>query len=212
MNIYADQLEFFDPHTWIEPVHLIGAGGINNLVGPSLAKMGIKEIHIWDDDILEARNCPNEIAYSYKMVGRPKVAAMAGIIYYLDDHNPEVIQHQARVKSDTKLSGVVISGVDSMTSRKIIWSAVESNLVDIPLYIDGRSAGKYLAVFAFSPADYDAREKYKTWLFDDDQALSLPCGARNFPPASLRIASEITRIIADFHSGNPVQFYTKCEL
>lgn len=210
---YSDQTKFFDPETWIYPIHLIGAGGINNLVGPALAKMGVQEIHIWDDDILETRNCPTEIAYSYTMVGQPKVAAMAHTIEYLMGKNaPQIIKHQKRVDTDTTLEGVVVSGVDSMKSRKSIWEAVQASFIDIPLYIDGRSAGKHTAIFAFSPADFDAVTKYETWLFDDSKAMPLECGARNFPPVSLYIASEITRIIAQFHRADTVQFYTPRKL
>lgn len=215
MNIanYSDQIKFFDPKTWIYPVHLIGAGGINNLVGPALAKMGVREIHVWDDDVLEARNCPTEIAYSYSMVGQPKVTAMAHAIEYLMGKNvAEIVQHQERVTENTYLEGVVVSGVDSMQNRKIIWETVKQNFISIPLYIDGRSAGKHVATFALSPADFDTVTKYESWLFDDSKAMPLECGARNFPPVSLYIASEITRIIAQFHCENTVQFYTKHQL
>lgn len=207
---YSDQTKFFDPATWIYPVHLIGAGGINNMLGPTLAKMGVQEIHIWDDDKLEARNCPTEVAYSYEMVGQPKTAAMARTIEYLMGANTvRVVQHQERVSEDTELEGIVVSGVDSMKSRQMIWKAVQDNFIDIPLYIDGRSAGKQTAIFALSPADYDAVTKYETWLFDDAKSSPLECGARNFPPVSLYMASEIARIIARFHSEDTIQFYTK---
>lgn len=209
---YTDQLKFFDPSTWIYPIHLIGAGGINSLVGPALAKMGIKEIHVWDDDLLEPRNGPNEIAYSYRMIGQPKTAAMASVIDYLMGDRTTVFQHQTRVTADTPLEGVVISGVDSMKSRKIIWQAIQKNFLYVPLYIDGRSAGKNMAILALSPADFDAVEQYKTWLFDDAKAMPLECGARNFPPVAIRIAAEITRIITQFHHDDPYQLYTRCRL
>ena len=209
-NNYIDQIKFFNPETWLYQVHLIGAGGINNMLGPCLAKMGIKEIHIWDDDKLEARNCPTEVAYSYNMVGQPKTTAMHDMIRYLMGNDTvKVIEHQERVTATTELEGVVISGVDSMASRKIIWEAIQANFIDIPLYIDGRSAGKRISIFALSPADFDATEKYKTWLFDDSKAMPLECGARNFPPVSLDIAAKIASIIAEFHSEGTVQFYTK---
>ncbi len=210
---YSDQIKFFDPKTWIYPVHLVGAGGINNLVGPALAKMGIREIHVWDDDILETRNCPTEIAYSYDMVGQYKVTAMAHTIKFLmGDDVVKIVQHQERVTENTHLEGVVVSGVDSMRSRKAIWDAVKRNFIDIPLYIDGRSAGKHVAIFALSPADFNTVTKYESWLFDDSKAMPLECGARNFPPVSLYVASEITRIIAQFHCEDTVQFYTKHQL
>ena len=204
---YSDQHKIFNTDTWGWPVHLIGAGGINNLIGPTFAKMGINEIHIWDDDILEIRNCPTEVAYSYKMVGQPKVAAMADAIYYLRP-DVNVYQHQERITTGTQLSGIVISGVDSMKSRQTIWECVQNNFLEIPFFIDGRSAGEETAIFAFAPSDMDSAEIYsEDWLFDDGEALQLECGARNIGYIADYMAAEICRLITRFHRELPVEFY-----
>lgn len=207
---YSDQARIFDAEAWLWPVHLVGAGGINNTVGPLLAKMGVKEIHVWDDDNLEPRNLPTEVAYSCRMVGKPKVAAMADAIYNLVPKGVEVEQHRRRVDKDTNLDGVVICGVDSMKSRKTIWQAVKRRTVYTPFFIDGRSAGENVAIFAFSPADFKAAEDYETWLFDDALAMKLGCGARNIGYISYYMASEIGRILTRFSRGLPVDFYRAC--
>lgn len=204
---YSDQQKIFDTETWSWPVHLIGAGGINNLVGPTLAKMGVNEIHIWDDDILETRNCPTEVAYSYEMVGQPKVAAMAEAILHL---RPDVTvhQHQTRVTADTVINGIVIAGVDSMHSRQIIWECVKKNFWEIPFFVDGRSAGEEVAIFAFPPSDMESGEIYsEDWLFDDTEALQLTCGARNIGYIADYMAAEICRLITRFHRNLPIEFY-----
>lgn len=204
---YSDQQKIFDVDRWGWPVHLIGAGGINNMVGPVLAKMGVREIHVWDDDILEQRNCPTEVAYSYRMMGQPKTAAMADTIGYLMD-GFETRRHDCRVTAETSLSGVVICGVDSMASRQAIWNNIKEHFLDIPLFIDGRSAGEETAVFAFSPADFQAADDYETWLFGDDEALQLECGARNIGYIAAYMAAEIARILTRFHRDLPIEFYT----
>lgn len=205
---YSDQKQIFDVKTWGWPVHLIGAGGITNLLGPMLAKMGVREIHIWDDDVLETRNCPTEVAYSYQMVGRPKVEAMADAIAYLMGDSTRVHQHQTRVTAETELlPGIVICGVDSMASRKIIWQNVKAHWTDIPLFIDGRSAGEVTSIFAMKPFECDS--DYETWLFDDSQAMQLQCGARNIGYISAYMAAEIARIITRYHRGLPIEFHTQ---
>jgi len=206
-NDYSDQTKIFDPQTWSWPVHLIGAGGINNLVAPVLAKMGITELHVWDDDILESRNLPTEVAYSATMCGHPKVAAMADTLYYLMPNGINVYQHEDRVTADTKLSGVVISGVDSMASRQAIWQCVQDHYLDIPFYIDGRSGGEKTQVFAFSPANFNLREDYETWLFNDDEAAKLQCGARNIGYISAYLAGDICRAVTMFHRGIEVKAF-----
>lgn len=206
---HSDQVKIFDPKTWGWPVHLIGAGGINNLVGPILAKMGISELHVWDDDRLEIRNCPTEVAYSYSMIGEFKTAAMADMIYHLMPNSVEFYQHIERVSAETKLKGVVVSGVDSMAARKEIWQCVQNNFVDVPLYIDARSAGEEIAIFAFRPTDFEFANFYQDdWLYDDTESLRLECGARNIGYISAYLAAEISRIITRFHRGLPIDFYT----
>ena len=208
---YSDQSNIFNAKTWGWAVHLIGAGGITNMLGPLLAKMGVREIHIWDDDVLEMRNCPTEVAYSYQMVGRSKVAAMADAITYLMGDGVEIYQHQERVTEETKLApGVVVCGVDSMASRKVIWQNVKAHWTDVPLFIDGRSAGEVTSIFAMTPFEHD--EDYETWLFDDGQAMKLKCGARNIGYISAYIAAEIAHIITRYHRGLPIEFHTQCNL
>lgn len=205
MNDFSDQTKIFDPATWGWPVHLVGAGGLNNLVGAVLAKMGIKEIHVWDDDILEERNLPTEVGYSIEMCGRHKVDALTGLVRYLMPNRVELYGHYKRVTAETKLSGVVISGVDSMRSRQEIWQAVQNNFLEIPFYIDARSGGENVQIFALKPADFAAREDYETWLFGDDEAARLECGARNIGYIAAIVAGQIGRMIAKFHRNEPIE-------
>lgn len=208
MKDFSDQTKIFNEATWSWPVHLIGAGGINNCVGPLLCKMGIKEIHIWDDDVLETRNLPTEVAYSYNALGNPKVSAMAETIYFLDSKQG-IFQHQERVTQDTILTGIIICGVDSMKSRQEIWQAVKASFLDIPLFIDGRSSGEETAIFAFSPSDFESVEKYEDgWLYDDEEAMAEECGARNIGYISMYMAAEFGNIITRFHRDLPIEFYT----
>lgn len=236
---FSDQTKIFNPDSWSWPVHLIGAGGINNLVGPILIKQGIKNLHIWDDDILEDRNCPTEIGYSYRMSGQPKIRAMLDTLRYLmgaedldicaasnvqggewmsyyvgNTYSPATIRlHPHRAEVTTRLDGVVVCGVDSMHSRREIWQSVKTNFLDIPLYIDARSAGEVYDIFAFSPANFDDVECYEqNWLFDDSEALPLACGARNIGYLSAIIAGEICRLITRFHRNLPIEFYKHHDL
>lgn len=199
---YSDQQKIFDPSTWDHTVHLVGAGGINNLVGLTLAKMGITHnLHVWDDDVLEARNLPTEVGYSVSMCGRPKVAAMRETLEFMMPGMVDLHCHQQRVDANTQLGGIVISGVDSMKSRQQIWSVVKRHRKQIPLFIDGRSGGELTHIFAFDPNCKQDRRDYETWLFDDNEAAPLPCGARNIAYISLYMAEQIGYILRLFHAG-----------
>lgn len=223
--MYQDQVKLFDPKKWSWPIHLIGAGGINNEVAIHLAKMGVHTIHVWDDDELEPHNLPTEVAYSHHYIGKPKVYAMVETLdflfdgwinkkkdgstaHYLFNDGLEFITHQERVTAKTKLEGVVICGVDSMSSRAEIWQAVQANATHIPLFIDGRSAGVETLILALSPTNYHECEKYQTWLYSDNAALKAPCGARNIAYVSAYMAYAFCKIITLYANAKPIEFCT----
>lgn len=205
---FSDQTKFFDPDKFAWPVHVIGAGGIGSALVLTLAKMGIQELHLWDDDVLESHNGPVELAYSETMIGETKLeAAKATVEYMIGLGNINLVLHHERVTADTALSGVVISGVDSMASRAEIWKCVSDNFLEIPLYIDARSAGEEVMIFGFSPANFEKVDEYREdWLYPDEEATELNCGAKNIAYIANLIAGEVGRIITRFYRELPIEF------
>src|SRR6185436_215746 len=62
-----------DWRTFTQPIHVVGVGGIGGSVVELLLRYGLgvrNEIHVWDDDIVEAHNTPNQV-YLPSHVGRP---------------------------------------------------------------------------------------------------------------------------------------------
>lgn len=204
---FSDQEKIFNPDTFGYDIHIIGAGGIGNMLIQLLAKMGVPELHVWDDDHFEVHNGPTEVAYSEKLVGEPKVDVAAATVDFLVGDNCKIVRHYARVTPETKLGGIVISGVDSMESRKAIWAAVKEQFVDVPLYVDARSGGEEIMLFNVVPCDFEASEIYENdWLFEDEEASELPCGARNIGYISTLIASVVGANLAKFVQGKGVKF------
>ena len=97
-----------------------------------------------------------------------------------------------------------------MNSRQQIWEAVKNNCYDIDFFIDARSAGEMVQIFAFCPFDDEAAESYETWLFDDSEASKLECGARNIGYISAYIAAEIAQFVSQFARGetDSIEFLT----
>jgi len=225
---YSDQANIFNPNEFTWPVYLIGCGGIGSVVSQTLLKMGVQEIHLYDDDVLEARNMLAEVSYSVYSVDFPKVEAVVETAEFLcgsyqrlqdgvkitglADYNEVILKsgqkifiHEERVNADTKLDGVVISGVDSMKSRKEIWEAVKNCLDAVPLYIDGRIGGESYQVLSLLPTDFEAVETYEGWLVDESEVAPLECGARATAYIAMMIAGEIARDITLFHRNLPVE-------
>lgn len=205
-DIFVDQTRFFDPSRYHFDTHVIGCGGIGAPLIQILAKMGVPVLHLWDTDILEARNGPAEVAYSEAMVGRPKVEAAMETVRFLVGDRCKVIPHYEYVTADTELSGVVISGVDRMTSRQEIWKSIQKNFWEIPFYMDGRIAGEYIRLYSLNPADFDNKVAYESSLYGDDVVMKLDCGARTIGYVGFAIASEMGRTLTRFQRELPIEF------
>jgi len=203
---YRDQLDIFDPADWTWPVHVIGLGGIGSALLLPLAKIGVGEIHIWDDDRVEAHNVPAQMLYRKSDVGRKKVDAALDVIgqYELP---VTLIGHDQWVDETTDLEGVVLSGVDSMLSRKAIWQAVKDNAL-VPLYMDGRIASEFAQVLTIDPVNQSDIEEYEgAWLFDDASATALPCASRTIIHPPLQVAAWMTANLTLFARGERLEVH-----
>lgn len=204
---FSHQTNVFDPDRFGWPVHVIGAGGIGSALLPLLYKIGVRDLHIHDNDFVEQHNPPNQLLYWASDIGRPKVeVARERLEQYGFAHNM-VTAHKHWVTEDTPLEGVVISGVDSMSSRKAIWQAVLNNVFEIPIYMDGRVGGEMLTLLTVDPISIDSAEYYETRLYDDDDVEELDCAARAIIHPVGIVANLILANLTRFYRGMPLDEY-----
>jgi molybdopterin/thiamine biosynthesis adenylyltransferase len=173
---YLRQTGILDPEEIVHPVTLIGAGGIGSFAALVLAKMGINEMTIFDPDVVEPHNIPNQL-FRKSDVDKPKVSALKEIISLFADTS--VIARQEMFSAPDGLKGIVISGVDSMKSRYDIWKALIGPKRRASLYIDARLGGEVVQIFAVRPNFPSERKIYESSLFPDSMAEELPCTAKN---------------------------------
>lgn len=170
-------------------VTLVGAGGIGCPTGLSLARMGIGEMHVYDDDVLAVHNLPSTM---YPKIGldNAKVLTLANMIREFGD--TKVHAHQYRMNGDqTNLNpGVVISGVDSMKSRQDIWEHVRMK-PQIQLYIDARMAGQHCQILTVNPTNPKSIKFYEERLTGDENVPDAPCTNRAIIYNTFMIASLI---------------------
>jgi len=98
------------------PITVIGAGAIGSAAVVALAKMGCSNLTVWDDDLLEEVNIPNQLCRT-DMVGKPKVEALAELTKNLTDTQ---IQTENRRYHGQRLLGLVVAAVDSMEGRQSV--------------------------------------------------------------------------------------------
>lgn len=198
---YWRQVDLVRPEQLAFPVTVIGVGGVGSPVALALAKMGCPRITLYDPDLVEPHNLPNQL-YRLQDVGRPKVEALAEILrlYAPLDVSPvqEAVAGQA-------LEGVVISAVDSMAARTAIWGGSVRFRGSVPLYLDARMGGEVGRVLAVRPADPDQVRAYEATLYADEAAVEDPCTAQAIIYNTLGIAALVANQVKRFARDEPTE-------
>lgn len=182
-------------------VTLIGAGGIGSFVGQYLAKMGVRKLTVYDPDIVEEHNLSNQL-YGQDAIGASKVKALAAEIERFGDPEVDVTIWEEPVRTDTKLTGVVICSVDSLTARREIWQAVKMNL-DVDVFIDARMGAEIGQVRVVTPSSPDGIRSFEASL--DGLPVELPCTAKATVYNGAGIASLVVNQVKRFANGEPTQ-------
>jgi len=157
-------------------VTLIGAGGIGATTALALAKMGVRNMVIYDDDEVNSLNLPTQL-HMISDVGQRKTLSLARTLQlYSDELELTAIPH--RVCEDTELrSSLVVSAVDSITARQAIWKALNSERSGWQFYIDARMAAEEFQMFVVRKDEADAMAAYEAHLMgmDENSVEELPC-------------------------------------
>ena len=156
-------------------IDVIGVGASGSRVVLSLAKLGIENIHVWDDDVVEAHNVPNQ-AFGMDDVGKLKVEALKDMVKRMT--GIEIITHAERVNGTQALGEVVFLLTDTMSSRKQIWNAGIKYKSRTKLMIETRMGSDQGRVYVINPTTpahvrgWEAASNY-----GDEAAEVSACGA-----------------------------------
>ncbi len=184
------QLDIFRPDQATSPVTVIGAGGIGSPTVIQLAQMGVPDLTVLDDDVVEEHNRSSQ-HYRLEDLGKPKVIALAE---QAESYGGCRITARRERYIGQPLAGLVVSAVDSMDSRQAIWEGLRFN-PDVELYIDGRMSGLVYHVLAVRPHDPDDVAWYETRLFPQSEATPERCTARAIVFNTYGISSLICALI-----------------
>jgi len=184
------------------PFTLIGAGGIGSVVGLVLAKMGVQDLTVYDPDIIEAHNLPNQM-YRISDVGKPKVEALADICR--DFAGIQIDAHVEEFPADAKSEGILVSGVDSMAVRQHIWQHNVRLNPQVSVYIEARMGAQEGRIYTVTPYDPDDIQLYEASLYSDEEASELPCTARATSYNAFYLAGILASQVQKFVTGHEVR-------
>ena len=147
---FLRQLDICPPEKLSFPITVIGAGAVGSFTVLALAKMGCSDITVWDDDLLEEHNVSNQ-ACKPSLLGQLKVEALRELVDELCD--PQIALDCRRYKGQA-LKGLVITVVDSMDVRLMVWRRVKLNPA-VPLLIDPRMGAEFARLYSISPSNVE---------------------------------------------------------
>lgn len=175
-------VELFNPYNFNTPVHIIGVGATGSWVALFLAKLGIKDITIWDFDIVEAHNIANQFYSNIPLaglsvprdIGNPKTQCLQNNVY---DMTRTTIKIENEKVTNQRLNGVIFLMVDTMEDRKTIWRNCIRLKPHIQHLIEPRMGLHVGRIYNINPVDLTQIEEYEKNFYDDKVAEVSACGA-----------------------------------
>lgn len=176
-------------------VTLVGLGGIGSWTSLLLCRTGIGELIAFDGDRVEEHNMGGQL-FSIKDIGESKTNGIRGLISKYSPVNITLISRYINL-DDELYSDIVITGLDSMASRKVVFDNWKSNPYR-KLFIDGRLLAESYQIFTVLPGNEEAYENY---LFDDSEIEDVACTAKQTSHFAAMIASHIVNIFTNYLSN-----------
>lgn len=193
------QLDIFNPEMFNKPVHLVGVGATGSWIAIMLAKLGVKEIHCWDFDVLENHNICNQ-GFGQWQVNMQKVNAVAEICR--EAGNASINVHNERVDGSTPLSGIVFILTDTMHSRKEIWEGACKFKPSVDLVIETRMGLDMCRIYNVCPTNMDEVQAYEKTFCSDDVAEVSACGtSKSIVTSAVTTASIAVRQMLNHING-----------
>ncbi len=182
---------------------LAGLGGIGSYVLYCLAKMRPNSIYMYDDDKVEAVNLSGQL-YSISDIGKYKTTAMVNVAHDYADYY-SAFASEERFTEESGGAKIMICGFDNMEARKIFFNAwlkfleyVPTNELKECLFIDGRLSAETLQVFCITGDDNFSINRYKGYLFEDNEADHTICSFKQTAYLANMIGSIIVNLFTNF--------------
>ena len=180
---------FFGPEN-AQQLNIIGVGATGSWIGLLAAKMGFHDFQIWDGDIVETHNLPNQI-YDDSHTGKRKVEAFEEV---LTRFNPsiKVKKHDyffEAEKHKEMLEGPLVLTVDTMSARDDIYDAFKLNW-KVNKVFETRLGFDVAEINVIDNMNLKELQNWKSSLVKDEDVPDGPC--------NLRICTTLVGMVASY--------------
>jgi molybdopterin/thiamine biosynthesis adenylyltransferase len=155
--------------------------------------MGFCNVTVFDDDKVEIENMSSQF-FRFKDIGKNKAVALADLIYEFTNVKIEAI---AKRYEGGTLPGIVISAVDSMKSRTLIWDQHVGMAPATRMIIDPRMAAETALMYVMNPMDERDDVSYRKTLYTDDNAVQERCTGKATVYTALSISAMVAKAVKD---------------
>ena len=188
---YSRQTDIFDPIKQRLKIIILGAGSVGSFVTLNLAKLGFNDISVYDFDIVEKANIPNQF-YRIKDIGKLKVDALKEIVKEFTDI--DIKENNIKVTKDTifemSLDTLFVLSFDSLEQRKVVFDMIKDTKCHI---LDVRVGGEGINI---QTTDTFNDAELKRWEKSFGiTPTKLTCGAKSIMYINLNVASEVCNIV-----------------
>jgi hypothetical protein len=206
--------KFFGPEDVSDAtLNIIGVGATGSWVGLIAAKMGWHNFQVWDSDVVESHNCPNQI-YDLSQVGMKKVDAFEEVLKRFNP-NVSIKKHDCFFTSDEHsdmLEDALFIAVDSLSARKDIVSCIDDNFF-LDIVAETKMGFSHAELNLIDPSDETSIENYLSTLKNDDEVTESACNERIITTLTSIVASNVVHNLCTFYSsprtGNEVKLPSK---
>ncbi len=195
---------YFNPQEFTGRIDVVGVGAVGSKVAMELAKLGIKDLCLWDGDEVEGHNISNQLFYMND-IGKSKVEATKEHILLATGN--EVQTRNEYITEQSELGEVVFLCVDTMEARKNIFNTCIKNNFLTKLVVEVRMGVEELRVYGFNPSTRSRIVDWENTLVDDEATVESACGAKTTvgATASMTSAFAVSRFMQWFNwEKNPV--------
>ncbi len=168
-------------------INIIGAGAIGSFTTLALAKMGFSNLEIWDSDTVSVENMNSQF-YRFSDIDKPKVKALKDLV---KDFTGVNIKTNFCFYESGILDGIIVTAVDSMEARKLIWEQQKNKAINSIALIDPRMGAEVAALYVYNPMDITS-SVYEESLYSDEDALEERCTAK----ATIYCATMLSGLVA----------------
>ena len=182
-------------------VCVIGCGGIGSHTALALARMGVRDITLVDNDEVDRHNCSSQ-GFNLSDIGQSKVECTAIKCFEAVRIMPTT--HKVFVSDRNQLpsADIFVLAVDSMESRKEIFNAIMLNHTNACV-IDAGMGAEYISVKTYTGNTVDSFDRFTTGYFSDDEAKQDKCTAKATIYTTLLVSGFICKTIKDVMHDKP---------